>query len=104
MERSRVIKLDEEEKAVHLAAASADVELSQEDHQPVVHTAGAPRLGSAHTFSVENRQPSSSVKKTGRQSRKVTGNNFDERVEAATRSAAKVEDVIDVTPAASGAL
>lgn len=53
VEHPKIIKPDHGENAVRSPAASADVKLSLQDHQPIVYTAEAPRLGSVHGSSVE---------------------------------------------------
>lgn len=83
----------------------AFVGLSPEDHQPLSFRAGAPRLGSVHTFSGKKRKLSLLMMIAGSQSTMVTRISLDEgRVGATAESVEKMKDVTDATIAASGAL
>lgn len=105
MERPGVIELDEEGKAVRRLAASADVKPFLDDHRLLVYRARTPWLGSVRTSFVKKREPSSSsMMRIGIQSKKLTTTSFDEGGKAAARSTAKVENVIETTLAAVGAL
>lgn len=100
-----MIELGDEGNALRPPAEPADVWLSLERHQPLVCRAGALRLGSAHSSPVMKRKPSSSMMTIGRRSKKVSSTSFhEEELRAAAESAKEMEDVVDVTTAASGAL
>lgn len=104
VEPLRVKELSNKEHAVRPPSASADVGPFLEDQQPLKHRTKVTQLGSVHNSFVKKRKPSSSMMIVRRWSKKMTRNSFDEEVKAAVESVAKVENVIEVTPAATSAL
>lgn len=100
-----MIELDEKENAIRPPAAPADVGRSLENHQPLVYRAQALQLGSAHSFSVQKRQSSSSVTTTESRSKNVTETScVEEEVKVAAENVGKIENIIEVTPTAYGVL
>lgn len=103
--RSKVVKLDEKVIALRRPGTAAEVEPCPKEHRSRVCRAEEPRPSPVDSFLAEKRNLWSSMMTDGRQSRRLKRSGENEAgVVAGLRPSAKAEDVIDTTPAYSGAL
>lgn len=103
-ERPRVIELNDKGNAVRSSVRSAEIGLSLEHHQLCVYRAETPWLGSVNISPVKKRKSSLTRMTAGSQRQIVTRTSFDEEgAKGEVRLSAKSENVIDRTPAVSGA-
>lgn len=100
-----MMKLDSTEKAVCSLATSADAGLSQEGHRPLLYRGEASRHRYVHLSSKRTSKYSSVVMMTAHQRKVFTRNSFQEEgVEVGAGGVKKKNNVIETTPAVSGAL
>lgn len=100
----KVIGLEYEGHALSRPATAVEGEACPKDHCSLVWRAEAPRRSSVDSIPVKKRNPLFSMKKTGGQSGKAMRNGKNEAgFLAELGPSPKAEDVIDATPADSGA-